>query len=635
LAKLDQPMQRIGRYISRGLGIVKRIRALLEVLIAEPSRAAAFYRDLRRLSLRETAARLSRVIFQDAHYREWVELYDTISPREAEEIRRFLARLPFKPKFSVLVPVYQTPPKELTEMIASVKAQIYDDWELCIADDGSKQPHVREILEAEARAEPRIKLVFRAENGNISAASNSALALATGDFLVLLDHDDILAPHALAIMADAINRHPDADVLYSDEDKLDAQGLRYGAYFKPDWNAELLYGQNFISHLGVYRSSLVHGLGGFRLGFEGSQDYDLALRATAATKGPVVHVPHVLYHWRVYPGAGTFSSTQLGRAVDAARRAIKEQLAGMGVDASVGDAGYNCHRVIRANPATWPRVSIVVSLRRHPELLPDFVESLLEKTDYPDMEIIVVHVIDGEHALPTEMLNKRGVRLVQSPNPADFAKTINEAARDASGEIILFLDGDMVAVEPGWLKEMVLLATQPGVGAVGAKLRAADGKTWLGGMVLGLDQLAGHIQGNSAAAPGYFGKLLLTQEVSCVSAACMAVRRASFEFVGGYDESNLAPSFRDVDLCIRLRRAGYRVMWTPHARLHYRKSKKPTKSGSEGRNEREREIGYMRERFGHCLERDPFWNPNLSFVNRPQVSLPPRIARPWQEAGEQ
>ena len=595
---------------------------------------AAFYHDVRKQSLRETAARVSRAIFQDegSRYREWVELYDTISPQEAEEIRRFLARLPIQPKFSVLVPVYQTPQKELTEMIASVKAQIYDDWELCIADDASKQPHVREILEAEAQVEPRIKLVFREENGNISAASNSALALATGDFLVLLDHDDILAPHALAIVADAINRHPDADVLYSDEDKLNAQGHRYGAYFKPDWNPELLYGQNFISHLGVYRSSLVRALGGFRLGFEGSQDYDLALRATAATKGPVVHVPHVLYHWRVYPGAGTFSSTQSGRAVDAARRAIKEQLAGLGVDASVGDAGYDCHRVFRANPATWPRVSVVVSSRQHPEFLFDLIKGLLEKTDYPDMEIIVVHASEAEQALPTEILQEAGVRLVRSPNPADFVRTVNETVRRASGEIILFLDSDMLVIEPGWLKEMVLLAKQPGIGAVGAKIRAADGKTWLGGMFLGLDQIAGPVHGNSAAAPGYFGKLLLTQDVSCVSAACMAVPRALFESAGGFDESNLARNFNDVDFCLRLRRGGYRVMWTPYARLHHRRSKKPARRGNEERNEREREIAFMRERWGQNLERDPFWNPNLSLAsNHPQVSLPPRITRPWQE----
>ncbi len=541
---------------------------------------AAFYHDVRKQSLRETAARVSRAILQDegSRYRKWVELYDTISPQEAEEIRRFLARLPIQPKFSVLVPVYQTPQKELTEMIASVKAQIYDDWELCIADDGSKQPHVREILEAEAQVEPRIKLVFREENGNISAASNSALALATGDFLALLDHDDILAPYALAIMADAINRHPDADVLYSDEDKLNAQGHRYGAYFKPDWNPELLYGQNFISHLGVYRSSLVRALGGFRLGFEGSQDYDLALRATAATKGPVVHVPHVLYHWRVYPGAGTFSSTQSGRAVDAARRAIKEQLAGMGVEASVGDAGYDCHRVFRANPATWPRVSVVASSRQHPEcpVRSRRGSATQKKPTTPTWKRIVGPPrASADQALPADMLKRRGVRLMQSPNPADFVKTMNETVRRVSGEIILFLESDILVMEPGWLKEMVLLAKQSGVGAVGAKIRAADGKTWLGGMYLGLDQIAGPVHANSAAAPGYFGKLLLTQDVSCVSAACMAVPRALFESAGGFDESNLVWNFNDVDFCLRLRRGGYRVMWTPYARLHRRRSKKP------------------------------------------------------------
>ncbi len=270
----------------------------------------------------------------------------------------------------------------------------------------------------EAQVEPRIKLVFREENGNISAASNSALALATGDFLVLLDHDDILAPHALAIIADAINRHPDADVLYSDEDKLNARGHRYGAYFKPDWNPELLYGQNFISHLGVYRSSLVRALGGFRLGFEGSQDYDLALRATAATKGPVVHVPHVLYHWRVYPGAGTFSSTQSGTRRRC--RATRHQGTARG-------HGRRCERRRRrlqlsSRHSREPRDMAARQHRRKPcgdirSSWPISSKSLLEKTDYPDMEIIVVDASDGERALPTKMLNKRGVRLVQSPTP--------------------------------------------------------------------------------------------------------------------------------------------------------------------------------------------------------------------------
>jgi GT2 family glycosyltransferase len=221
---------------------------------------------------------------------------------------------------------------------------------------------------------------------------------------------------------------------------------------------------------------------------------------------------------------------------------------------------------------------------------------------------------------------------VRSPNPADFVRTVNETVRRASGEIILFLDSDMLVIEPGWLKEMVLLAKQPGIGAIGAKIRAAGGKTWLGGMFLGLDQIAGPVHGNSAAAPGYFGKLMLTQDVSCVSAACMAVPRTLFESAGGFDESNLVLNFNDVDFCLRLRRGGYRVMWTPYARLHHRRSKKPVGRGNEERNEREREIVFMRERWGQNLERDPFWNPNLSLAsNHPQVSLPPRITRPWQE----
>ncbi len=629
-------MQRIRRYINEWLGLFDGVRTSFAALVAEPSRALGLYRDLRTQGLRETAARISRAIFRDeaSRYRDWVKLYDTIDAQEAAEIRRFLTMLAIKPKFSVLVPVYETAATELTGMIASVKAQIYDDWELCIADDASKQPHIRQILEAEARAEPRIKLVFREENGNISAASNSALALATGDFILLLDHDDVLAPHAMALMAEAINRHPDADVLYSDEDKLDAGGRRYGAYFKPDWTSELLYGQNFISHLGVYRTTLVRALNGFRLGFEGSQDYDLALRATAVTKGPVVHVPHVLYHWRVYPGAGTFSSTQTERAVDAARRAIEEQLAGLGVEASVGDAGFNCHRVFRASPATWPRVSVVVSVRNHPEYLSACVDGLLERTDYPELEIIVVDAPCREPRapLPSETLNRRGVQLLPNSEPFNLAKLGNDAARRASGEIIVFLDGDMVVVEPGWLKEMVSLARQPDVGAVGAKLLSPDGRSWHGGLVLGLDGIAGPIRAFSGHSPGYFGKLLLAQDVSCVSAACMVVPRAAFEAVGGFDERELAPSFNHVDFCIRLRRAGYRVMWTPHARLHHQKTKRrSSRQDNEKPLELSKEIAHMRESWGEVLARDPFWNPNLSLESKdPRVSLPPRIMRPWR-----
>ncbi|MBV9754500.1 MAG: glycosyltransferase [Hyphomicrobiales bacterium] len=615
----------ISRYQTLCLSALRAIRAGLTMVASDPARVLTLCREVRAQGIGELSARLSEV----SRYREWVELYDGIGHEEAEKIHAFLKTLPVKPKFSVLVPVYETAPKELAEMIASVKGQIYDNWELCIADDASQQPHIREILESEARGDPRIKLVFRKENGNISAASNSALALATGEFVVLLDHDDILAPHALALLADAISRNPDADILYSDEDKLDAQGHRYGAYFKPDWNPELLYGQNFISHLGVYRSALVRQLGGFRVGFEGSQDYDLALRATAASKGKIIHLPHILYHWRVYPGASTFTSTQIGRAVQSARQAIKEQLAGLGVEASVVEGGYNYHRVIRSEPTRWPKVTVVVSLGEPRHVLSACIRGLLEKTDYPDMEIIIVDCGGGARStLPTKTLRKRNVQIVRGAK-ADFPKILNETARGASGEIVLFLDSDMLVVEDGWLKEMVLLARHPGIGAVGAQRRAADGKTWLGGMVLGLGQVAGPAHGRPASSPAYFGKLLLTQDVSCVSSACIAVPRAAFAEVGGFDESNLAPSFNDVELCMRLRKSGYRIVWTPYARLHHGKKRKPAAS-SEAQEMRGKEIAHIRARWGKMLDRDPFWNPNLSLhSNFPRISMPPQITRPW------
>ncbi len=236
-------------------------------------------------------------------YAHWVSKYDTLDNFDCNAIRAHIAAFASRPLISIVVPVYNTEEKYLREMIESVSQQLYPNWELCIADDASTKPHVREVLEQYGLEDPRIKVVYRQDNGHISAASNSALEIATGEFVALLDHDDVLAPHALYMVAHAINEHPDADVLFSDEDKLDDAGCRCDPYFKPDWNAELFYCQNFVNHLGVYRTSLLRAIGGFRAGFEGSQDYDLTLRATAATSGPIVHIPHVLYHWRQFPEA--------------------------------------------------------------------------------------------------------------------------------------------------------------------------------------------------------------------------------------------------------------------------------------------------------------------------------------------
>jgi GT2 family glycosyltransferase len=574
---------------------------------------------------------------QDSAYRAWVKRYDRIDAREGQVIRAYIAALPIKPKFSIIVPVFETPEKELLHMIASVSAQFYKDWELCIADDASRRPHVRAILEAAVVRDPRIKVFFREEHGNISATSNSGLAMATGEFVALLDHDDVLAPHALAMMADAINNNPAADIFYSDEDKLDASGLRYGPYFKPDWNPELLYGQNLISHLGVYRTALVRMLGGFRLGFEGSQDYDLALRAAAATKGPIVHVPHVLYHWRVYPGANTFSSKQLARALGAARRAIKEQLSSLGVKAQVTEAGSFFHRVLLEDPPIWPRVSAIIATRDPSEDLLTCVDGLLDNTDYPDLEILIANNDSKKvSAFPLfEKLSKRRVKILRCPGSFNFSRINNEAVQQCTGKIILFLNNDVEMRESNWLKEMVRQVIRPNVGVVGAKLLHPDGTLQHGGVALGLLGVAGHIHlGAPGDSGGYFGRLWLTQDVSCVTAACMVIRRSVFDEVGGFDEYELPTSFNDVDLCIRVRQLGYRILWTPHALLvHHESKSRDVEVSGEGSRCDLNELEVMRERWGDVLDNDPFWNPNLSLrSHHPMITAPPRATRPWRES---
>ncbi len=303
------------------------LEARLRLLCDWPGTLGEFCRQLGKQGPRRVLDALAREHSPGriGRYQEWIDHYDAPPRLRGATMRARSAAMQDAPQFSVIVPTFNTTASALRDMIGSVRAQLYPHWQLCIADDASTAPHVRSILTEAAAEEPRIRLALRERNGNIAAASNSALELATGDFAALLDHDDLIPPHALLAMAEAIKRQPRVDLLYSDEDKLDAEGRRYGPYFKPDYSPELLQGQNVISHLGVYRLSTVRALGGFREGFDGSQDYDLALRVAARTSHPIVHVPHVLYHWRVYAGAQTFSSTQIDRASAAARRAIREQ----------------------------------------------------------------------------------------------------------------------------------------------------------------------------------------------------------------------------------------------------------------------------------------------------------------------
>lgn len=569
-------------------------------------------------------------------YHRWIDSYDDLTDADRAAIAAHIRVLRDPPLISVVVPTYNTLEPYLRAMLDSVLAQHYPHWELCIADDASTAPHVRSVLDEYAKRDARVKVTYRDQNGHISAASNSALELASGSHVALLDHDDLLAEHALYLAAVAIGEHPDADVFYSDEDKINDEGRRTEPYFKPDFAFDLLLGQNYVSHLGIYRRDAIKDVGGFRLGFEGSQDYDLVLRILARSKGPVVHLPWVLYHWRLFPGAGTFSSTQIEKASASARKALLEHLQGKGVEATVEPWVHAYHKVVRVDLRTWPRVSAIVPTRDHVSVLKTCVEGLLERTDYPDIELIIANNDSAEPetiAYFDRLKSDPRVRILDCPGAFNFSAINNAAVRTSTGEIVLLLNNDIEMIDRGWLKEMVKHAVRPEVGAVGAKLLYPDNTLQHGGVVLGMNGVAGHLHvGVPADSPGYFGWLKIAHDVSATTAACLALRRSVYDEVGGLDEVNLKVAFNDVDFCLKITEKGYRIIWTPEATLYHWESKSRGNDLSSQHFTRfQGEVAYMRQRWGARLDNDPLYNPNLSLSTaHPVMAFPPRRAVPWQ-----
>jgi len=581
-------------------------------------------------------------IFGDdpGNFQVWINLYDSIDEAHRAGLSAALARSREGPRFSLLMPVFRTPTSLLESAIESVRRQIYPNWELCIADDASGLPEIRQLLESHAARDSRIKLAWHEFNDGIAAASNSALAMASGDYLGLLDHDDELAEHALLAMAAEIEAHPGADVLYSDEDKLDPEGRRYDPYFKPDWNPDLFYAQNYLNHFTVYRRSLVESVGGFRPAFDGSQDYDLTLRVIERTTAAQIrHVPRILYHWRATEGSAALTSREKPAAVERARRALQQHLDRLGTGARVVPATASgiasvlavYHRVCWPMPAERPLVSLIIPTRNLVEMLRHCIEGIRNQTAYEAWEMIVVDngSDDPETLAYLASLNEdKRIRALRLDVPFNFSLLNNHAARLARGSILGFLNNDIAIAEPGWLEEMVSQALRPGIGAVGAKLLYGNGQVQHAGVILGIGGVAGHWHRFAERDdPGYFGRAQLTQNFSAVTAACMLVPKAVFDLVGGFDEENLPVAFNDVDLCLRIGEAGYRIVWTPDATLHHIESvSRGFEDTMEKRTRYRRECDYMRQKWGERLTSDPCYNPNLSIDQEsPALAFPPRL----------
>ena len=548
------------------------------------------------------------------------------------------------PLISVLMPVYNTPERWLRRAIDSVREQTYPRWELCIADDASTARHVGPLLATYAALDPRIKIIRRPVNGHISTASNSALELATGDFTALLDHDDELAPHALAEVVRTLSSLPGTRLLYTDEDKIDRRGRRIFPYFKPDWNPDLLLSQNYFGHFVVYRTELLRELNGFRTGYEGAQDWDLSLRAIGQMPDDAItHLPQVLYHWRAIPGSTALKQSQKSYARDAARRVLADHLARTGVDAEVLPVRGGHWQVRRRLPARPPRVSLIIPTRNRVALLRTCVESILKTTTYPDFEILIIDNGSDDPATLTYLkrLTTRGVKILRDEGPFNYSALNNRAVAHATGEVLGFLNNDLEVITPGWLEEMVAHAIRPEVGAVGAMLYFPDDRVQHAGVVLGLgrSKSTGGVAGHAfkyfpRGHTGMCNRLRVTQNYSAVTAACLLVRKAVFHEVGGFDEVHLAVAFNDVDFCLRLRVAGYRHVWTPFAKFyHYESASRGADDTPAKKAVYNQECAYMREKWGSLLDSDPNYNPNLTLADEDfSPALPPRRSEPLPPA---
>ena len=570
-------------------------------------------------------------------YAHWVSTYDTLVESDRISIRARLRELTLRPLISVVMPTYNSNPDHLRAAIASVRAQLYPHWELCIADDASTNPNVRETLR-EFGEDSRIKLVFREINGHISAASNDALALASGEFVALMDHDDLLPEHALYEVVVAINRKPDVDLIFSDEDQVDERGQRRNPYFKPAWDPELILAHNLVSHLGVYRRSILNDIGGFRHGFEGSQDYDLALRvALHTTDDKIFHIPRILYHWRLNANHLTFSSSMPERCADAAGRAISEYLTQRNEPAEVAPLPTEplWHRARYELSGPPPLVTVIIPTRDRGELLAQCLNGVCNNTAYDRLQIIIV---DNDSAEPAtlRLLNSlaidQRIRVLRFAGEFNFSAMNNLAAAEAAGDILLLLNNDIQVIDPSWLGEMVSHAARADVGAVGAKLLYPDGRVQHAGTILGAGaaEVAGHY-GHLAdrTNPGYYHLLSVCRTVSAVTAACLAVQRIRYLEVGGMNDQELKVAFNDVDFCLRLRERGYRNIYTPFAELyHHESASRGPDSDPRAIRRFDEECAYMKRRWSSLLKQDPYYNPNFTLASGHfELGWPPRIPK--------
>ena len=600
--------------VSRGFAVRSMARKLINAGMANSASAAkalgreALWNQYNALFLqRSLSAYESQLVLERTRYAQ-------------PNIVGQLVALSAKPLISVVLPVFNPPIRHLESCLNSVLAQSYPHWQLCIADDASTDPAVAETLQRYADKDPRIQWVQRAENGHICAASNSALALSSGDYVALLDHDDCLLEHALLEVVTSIQVHPEAELLYSDEDFIDEDGKRFAPHYKPDWNPALVLSHNYVTHLAVYRRSLIETVGGFRegAGVEGAQDYDLLLRCSAQVSSEnIVHIPRVLYHWRAHEGSTALGSEQKSYTSDAGQKALQDHLYAAGISGHAKSTDEdNLYRVDYPLLGD-PLVSLLIPTRDMLEVVRPCVESILARSTYQNFEILI---LDNQSACPDTLDWLRAiqqqdlrVRVLTYDHPFNYSAINNFGAAHARGEILGLINNDIEVITPGWIEELASLAQQPENGCVGAMLYYPDDTVQHAGVILGLGGYAAHShRGLPRGSQGYFNRLKVRQNLSAVTGACLFVRKDTYDQVGGLDEAYTV-AYNDVDFCLRVQGAGYLNVFTPFAELYHHESKSRGQEDTPEKIARfDEEKARLAGRWGALLQRDPFYNPNLT-----------------------
>jgi O-antigen biosynthesis protein len=607
IARLEEKLLKVKQYRSE----IKSLKEQKQALRSSPERRIGqvitapyrlpqklFCEVRKRLRLRSARREQSAA---STEYQEWFQRHRA-SAGDVEQMRLEARAFAIQPLISVITPVFDTPVRALEEAVHSVLDQAYAKWELLLIDDVSTNPETLAALSVIAESDPRIRLIQRKERGGISAASNTGISQGRGEWLAIFDHDDILEPDALFHIVKVIQTYPNADLIYTDEDKLTEIGFETPS-LKPDWSPDFFLSYNYICHLTALRREVFQQAGGFRTAYDGAQDYDLFLRVIEQTQC-IHHVPRVLYHWRRSETSTADNIRRKPQALEAGRRAIEAHLERRGEKSHVV-IDWNSHAYwVKREIGNAKRISIIILVRDRIDLLAPCIESLTAKTSYQNYEIVIVNN-DSQSEEAREYFAKTQHRVLDFSGPFNFSALNNFAVGQTGSPWLLFLNNDVEVMEGEWLSLMAEHVQRPEVGAVGPRLLYPDNTVQHAGVVVGVGGIAEHaFKGWPGDVLGVCRQLQVIRNYSAVTGACLLTRRDVFDKVGGFDEARLPVAFNDVDLCLKIRRAGYLIVYTPFAKLYrYEAERVRTDTGAEA---------IFRERWADVLQRDPYYNPNLS-----------------------